>query len=324
MALDSTEQLIKTLADGKFHSGQALGDLLGVSRAAVWKRLQGLSELGLDVQSIKGKGYCLSSPVSLFDKARLHDFVEQQSLSEVVVLGDVDSTNAYLMQQLSQGQPLADGMAVVAEYQSGGRGRRGRQWLSPYGKNLYLSKLVSFERGMSELDGLSLVVGISVVQALAAIGVDEAKLKWPNDVLYHDKKLAGILLEITGDPSGLCQVVIGVGMNINMHDAGGAIDQPWVSLSQVLGECVDKNTVLEQLLLALEGNLAQFKQSGFASFLKTWHEYDAFVGRQVVLHMGQKQLMGEYQGVNDGGELLLEVNGAQQAFNGGEVSLRKQ
>lgn len=313
--------LLQLLADGRFHSGEAIGEVLGVSRAAVWKKLQQLSDLGLQVESVKGRGYCLAEPICLFDEENLQQFAKAQGLPLVHILPEVDSSNAYLLRLLAE-EKVAANTVAVAEWQSAGRGRRGRQWQSPFAKNLYFSQLFCFEQGVSQLDGLSLVVGLSVVDALTGLGC-ECQLKWPNDVLYNNKKLAGILLEMTGDPSGLCYVVAGVGLNVNMKNSGGAIDQAWVSLAQALGEVVDKNKLTTKIMLELQKNIALFKAEGFAAFAQRWHKVDAFLEQQVVLHLGEKQIFATDKGVNEKGELLLDVDGQLQSFNGGEVSLRK-
>ena len=314
-------ELITLLADGNFHSGEVIGELLGVSRAAVWKKLQGLASLGLQIESVKGKGYCLAEPLTMFNKSRLDTFCKKKNLPTINIFDSIDSTNAELLRQLANNQ-AEHGSSVVAEMQKQGRGRRGKVWISPFAKNMYFSTVVSFSSGAANLEGLSLVVGLSLIRVLATLGLPQAKLKWPNDVLVDNKKLAGILLEITGDPTGLCHVVVGVGVNVNMRQTVGQIDQAWTSLCQQLGEVQDKSNLLMHLITELQISLRRFSKQGFKPFLEEWMLHDAFLNRSVVVKVGEQMIFGESLGVNDRGELLLNCQGVIRSFNGGEVSLR--
>lgn len=314
-------ELLALMADGQYHSGEKIGELLGVSRAAVWKQLQKLQALQLQFESVKGRGYRL--------KDRL-DFLSQDAISacmqhkecRVEVHHQLDSTNAYLLRCLQQGG-LARGHCVLAETQTSGRGRRGRPWLSPYGKNLYFSMHWQFEQGMASLDGLSLLVGLSVADALQSRANNTLQLKWPNDVLHDKRKLAGVLLEVTGDPTGLCHVVIGVGVNINWRpDTASGIDQPWTSLSQIGGDWHDRNLVMADILTQLLSRLPVFEREGFAPFVDDWQALDAFAGQEAVVRQGEACTFGIASGVTDKGELCLATDNGVQTFNGGEVSLR--
>ena len=211
-------KLLSLLADGEFHSGDDLGVALGVTRAAVWKQIQRLQEdRGLDIFSVKGKGYRLASPIDLLDSSKIKGNLSASAkllVSDVQVFGSVTSTNDIAMKHAeAQGRP---GYVCVAEQQTAGRGRRGRPWVSPYGTNIYLSLVWDFFDGAAALEGLSLAVGVVVANALKAKGLAGVELKWPNDVLVEGAKLGGILLEMTGDPSGHCQVVLGVGINTSV------------------------------------------------------------------------------------------------------------
>lgn len=314
-------ELVNLLSDGNFHSGEAIGELLGISRAAVWKRLRGLESFDLKIESVKGKGYRLDGPVSLFDEARIAQY-QESSNKKIWVHQNLDSTNAEALRALID-NAVVSGDVIVAERQEAGRGRRGKSWASPFGKNLYCSVVQSFKHGAVVLDGLSLVVGISLAETIRELEID-AQLKWPNDVLCEGRKLAGILLEIHGDPTDACHVVIGVGVNVNMLDAQGAVDQPWASLAQLSKGRVDKTFLLLSFLEKLEHNLKLFSQSGFAYFLSQWQSFDAYENKEVVITLGDKKVFGKYAGVNDKGELRLEIDGVERTFNGGEVSLRKQ
>ena len=209
--------LLKLLKDGRFHSGQALGAALGVSRSAVWKQLQHLeAELGLSIHKVRGRGYQLSAPLALLDPAEIS--AQAPSCNwPVLVYDSIDSTNAEALRAIERGQ--AAPFVVLSERQTAGRGRRGRKWVSPFAENIYYSLVLRIEGGMRQLEGLSLVVGLAVMQTLRELGIAAAGLKWPNDVLVGQKKIAGILLELVGDPADVCHVVLGVGINVNMQSA---------------------------------------------------------------------------------------------------------
>ena len=224
--------LLTLLKDGRFHSGEALGAALGVSRSAVWKQLQHLEvELDLTIHKVRGRGYQLASPLVLLN-------ADEITLSSSICAGSIfisdtiDSTNAEALRLIDAGQ--AAPFLVLSERQTAGRGRRGRKWVSPFAQNLYYSLVLRIDGGMRQLEGLSLVVGLAVMQALRAVGVHGSGLKWPNDVLVGSKKVAGILLELVGDPADVCHVVLGIGINANMQSAA-EVDQQWTSIQLETG-----------------------------------------------------------------------------------------
>ena len=319
--------LLPLLADGEFRSGQDLADALGVSRTAVWKQLNKLArESGLEVESVKGKGYRIRGGVDLLDSevviARL-DAKARGLLSTLQVIESVDSTNAEAMRKAEGGG--ATGLVITAEQQTAGRGRRGRQWVSPFACNLYLSLVWEFNQGAAALEGLSLAVGVAVARALSARGLPPVQLKWPNDVLVDDAKLGGILLEMTGDAAGACQVVIGVGLNVAMPAAlATGIDQDWTDIRTIAAASYPRrNTLLAALLNELLPLAADFESQGFARWRDEWQALDAFAGTPVVLHAGGQEIAGVARGVDQRGALQLETSSGLQTIYGGEISLRK-
>ncbi|TFY93957.1 bifunctional biotin--[acetyl-CoA-carboxylase] ligase/biotin operon repressor BirA [Pseudomonas nabeulensis] len=311
--------LLKLLKDGRFHSGEALGAALGVSRSAVWKQLQHLeAELNLPIHKVRGKGYQLASPlVFLSDEAIA---LEASSLPwPVRVFDTIDSTNAEALRLVDAG--CAAPFLVVAEQQTAGRGRRGRKWVSPFAQNVYYSLVLRIEGGLRQLEGLSLVVGLAVMQALRELGVQGAGLKWPNDVLVADRKIAGILLELVGDPADICHVVIGIGINVNMQKAD-EVDQQWTSVWLETGSAVDRNHLVAQLGVQLQGYLERHKESGFAALQGEWEQNHLWQGRAASLIAGASQIDGEVLGVDCQGALRLSVDGVEKIFSGGELSLR--
>ncbi|MCJ2378850.1 bifunctional biotin--[acetyl-CoA-carboxylase] ligase/biotin operon repressor BirA [Vibrio sp. ZSDZ34] len=309
-------KILKELSQGGFHSGEELGQALGISRAAVSKHIQGIQQWGVDIFRIQGKGYQLAKPLQLLDESVL-----KQTLSAPLeLIPIIDSTNQYLMDQLPE---LQSGSVCVSEYQAKGRGRRGRQWVSPFGANLYLSMYWRLDAGMAAAMGLSLVVGVAIVEALESLGIDGVKLKWPNDLYYDDKKLAGILVEMSGQAGGAAHLVIGMGMNLAMSDTVEGIDQPWTSLSHATSKTIDRNQLVIAFIQAWQNALLDYEMMGLTGFVERWNRHDNFVGRQVKLLMGHRDVEGTLRGIDAQGAVLIETDQGVQAFIGGEISLRK-
>lgn len=318
------DKLLGLLADGQFHSGEELGEHLGISRAAVWKKLKAVEELGLALDSVRGKGYRLGGGVELLDHKKIESFIDPdvRNKSEVHTCVITQSTND-LVRALG---PVSEGVIrfCLAEHQVKGRGRRGRVWSSPFGSTVCLSALWQSGEGTASLEGLSLAVGLAVAKALETLGARELKLKWPNDVLWQGKKLCGVLLEVHGDPTGECEVVIGIGINVRLSDEQlASVGQPAIDLFRVCGRAVSRNAVAGQLINTLTHLLDGFGQGGFKLYREQWYEYDAFHGREVTIMASTRSVTGRYMGVDDQGGLLLETASGLHVFNGGEVSLRQ-
>ena len=313
--------VLRLLSDGEFHSGERIGEALDVSRSAVWKHLQKLSSLGLSVQSVKGKGYCLPGGLDMLDDELIYSGLNHVTINKLErcdVFDQVESTNVSAV-----GFPLASsqkGYACFAEYQRAGKGRRGRQWVSPYGYNIYLSIAWQFEEGAARLEGLSLAVGVVIAQVLQQAGIQGVQLKWPNDILLQQRKLGGVLLEMSGDPSDICKVVVGVGLNVRMPEEV-SIDQPWAALAQQQ-PTVSRNALAAGLLNGLVPMLSDFHSIGFEKYIKQWQNLDAYRGSNVRVSSGQRVVEGVAEGVFANGALRLRVDDEERAIYGGEVSLR--
>ena len=308
--------LISILADGEFHSGEQLGESLGMSRAAINKHIQTLRDWGVDVFTVPGKGYSLPEPIQLLDETFIRREVAQGS---VAVLPVIDSTNQYLLDRLAG---LQSGDACVAEYQQAGRGRRGRKWVSPFGANLYISMYWRLEQGPAAAIGLSLVIGIVMTEVLRDLGADQVRVKWPNDLYLQDRKLAGILVELTGKTGDAAQIVIGAGVNLAMRNAqAGDINQGWINLQEA-GVRIDRNVLAARLITELRSALHCFEQEGLAPFLPRWEVLDNFINRPVKLIIGEKEIFGISRGIDSQGALLLEQDGVVKPWVGGEISLR--
>jgi len=317
--------LLRMLADGEYHSGQDLALALGVSRTAVWKQLNRLGELGLQIDSVRGRGYRVPGGVDLLCAEAVRAGLRPPAaalLSRLEILDDADSTNAHAMRLLEQGGGA--GLVCTAERQTAGRGRRGREWVSPYARNLYLSLVWEFNQGAAALEGMSLAVGVAVARALAACDLPAVRLKWPNDILFDGAKLGGILLEMAGDAAGACQVVVGVGLNVAMPaTAAEAIDQAWTDIATITGgHHPGRNTLLAALLNELLPLVAGFEAQGFRPWREAWQALDAYADAPVVLHTGSQRIAGTARGVDERGALQLETVTGIQAVYGGEISLR--
>lgn len=312
-------KLLALLADGQFHSGEELGDALGVSRAAVWKQLKKLEDLDVPFSSVKGKGYRLHDAIELLDESQIRSCISQR-LDILELLLDVDSTNTYLFNRASD--HMGKRYAVMAEKQNHGRGRRGRQWVSPFGRNIYLSLLVSFSGGMSALEGLSLTTAIAVERALRRLDIQGVGLKWPNDIYADGRKLAGILLEVTGEYNSHCQVVIGIGLNLSMNESEAKdIDQPWVDL-RGLNPNLSRNEVAGVLLDELLTCIDTFQKEGFAPLQEYWSERDIYHESEVSVVSPSQEITGVVKGVNRKGELLLKTSRGMEVISAGELSVR--
>ncbi|OPA97651.1 biotin--[acetyl-CoA-carboxylase] ligase [Pseudomonas fluorescens] len=311
--------LLKLLKDGRFHSGEALGEALGVSRSAVWKQLQLLeAELNLPIHKVRGKGYQLASPLVLLNADEI--VASAPSLTwPIRIFDSIDSTNAEALRLIESGG--AAPFLVLAEQQTAGRGRRGRKWVSPFAQNVYYSLVLRIEGGLRQLEGLSLVVGLAVMQALREAGVQGAALKWPNDVLVGRKKIAGILLELVGDPADICHVVLGIGINVNMQKAD-EVDRQWTAVGLETGCPIDRNYLAARLSLQLRDYLGRHKASGFSALQEEWEQHHLWQGKAVSLIAGASQVDGVVLGVDRQGALRLSVDGVEKVYSGGELSLR--
>ena len=314
-------KLLRLLSDGNFHSGEELGAVTGISRSAVWKYLQRIEDdYSVELHSVRGKGYRLAEPLSLLDSDRISALLSPYGWG-FCFLEEVDSTNAEAMRLLQSG--MAPPFVVLAEAQTEGRGRRGRVWQSPAAQNIYFTLALRVSGGPRALSGLSLAVGLAVREALDRFGVQSCGVKWPNDVYADGQKIAGILLELTGDPADVCHVVIGLGVNVNMCSHGIEVDQSWTSVRQQSGKLADRSELVGNLSEALHHYLKRHAAGGFSSLRSEWEAKNIWHGRRCALSTGSFEVRGSILGVDDQGALRLLVDGkGEQRFCGGELSLR--
>lgn len=319
---DELLPLVDALADGQWHSGETLAQSAGITRAALAKRVQKLGDWGLEVEARTHLGYRLGAPVERLDPRRIRAQLSEPALTrlrKLDVAAVADSTN----QRLLEAPAADDPQALFAEFQSAGRGRRGRAWVSPFGANIYLSLAWSFPAWPSDLTALPLAVGVACARALRAAGCARAGLKWPNDVLVDGRKLAGILIEHRGEAGGNCRAIIGVGVNLRMSEAQAAgVTQPWTSVEAVLGTPPARNDLAAALLSRLVEAAAAFADGGFAPFVAAWRELDLTRDRPVTIQNGDERFDGLARGVDASGALQVETAGTLRRVLAGDVSLR--
>lgn len=317
-------RLVRALANGRFQSGEKLGAALGIGRAAVWKQLRGVEALGLRLQAVRGRGYRLDRPLELLDSDRITSRLSEQTrdaLPNLFRFDETESTSDFLRSRLRSG--ARSGEVCIAEHQTAGRGRRGRSWTSPYGCNLYLSLLWQFAGGPATLGGLSLAAGIAVLDAVRQAGARQAGLKWPNDIYGDGAKLGGVLVELSGEATGPCFAIIGIGVNVDMpQDTAPGLDQPWTDLRTLSGHTVSRNELAADLLNHLVTSLHRYERSGVDAFIEAWQRHDILLGKPVELHFPEETVCGMAGGIDRDGALLVDVQGTMRRVTCGEVSLR--
>ena len=242
-------------------------------------------------------------------------------LSRLDIFESIDSTNTYLLTEAKK--PLgkrASGRVCLAEQQTQGRGRQGKEWFSPYATNIYCSLSWSFPASFTGLSALSLACGVLLIQTLKDLGLEQGLgLKWPNDILFSGRKLAGILLENLVSPQQNW-VVIGIGLNLCLPEEK---NRAWIGLEEALGKSVSRNKLVGLLLDELFMGVSLFAAQGLKPFLPLIREHDLLLQKEVLIHTPAQTVAGLAQGLNEQGELLLlDGEGQQPQFAYGEVSVR--
>lgn len=322
-------RVLALLADGNFASGETLAHEMRITRSAVWKLIGKLRALNIEIEAVSRQGYRLPQPVELYDSKKIQAAVSPgnaDTLQAVHALLTIDSTNRFL----SDAPVLPPGQAsvCVAEVQTAGRGRRGRSWLAPFASGVCLSVAWQFAEAPPTLSALSLAVGVAVVRALRGFGCDTVQLKWPNDLVYQNRKLAGILIDVCGEVSGPVRIVIGLGLNLRLPAATRlALAEQQATLVADLQELLrertpGRNELVGSVVDELINVLRLFEREGFTAFESEWRSYDSLNGAAVRVLSANETINGIARGVAHDGALLVEVNGAVQRFMSGDVSLR--
>ncbi|MFP3014494.1 MAG: bifunctional biotin--[acetyl-CoA-carboxylase] ligase/biotin operon repressor BirA [Arsenophonus sp.] len=310
-------KLIKILCDTSIHSCEQLSESVGIEKSGINKHIYTLRKWGIEVNNISGKDYQFIKKIELLDYERIYSLVKR---GNIIIKPVINSTNQYLLECIDK---LSSGDACIAEYQTAGRGRRGRYWASPFGCNLYLSLYWNLEQGSVAAMGLSLVASIVVAENLNKLsGRNNIKVKWPNDLYLNEKKLAGILIEIISKAGNSAHIIIGIGINISMSsNYKRDINQEWIDFEQT-GIKIERNLVAGHIILALRHELVQFEKYGLFPFIKRWLALDNFLHKKIRLHIGDHLEVGVVKGIGEHGTILLEQNGKIISYIDGEISLR--
>lgn len=324
--LNTIKLLIQILSDGNFHSDLELEKVFNLTRNDILQFINHLNQYGIEVETKIGLGYRIPGGLELINKNFLGEYLNskyQSRLENTVVFDEVSSTNTYLSDLLRDKENKIN--ICFAEYQTAGKGRLGRQWISPYAKNIYLSLLHQFIKQPLELSGLSIAVAVATVKALKLYGLqDEIRLKWPNDIVWQGRKLVGILIELFAKSHNSCNAVIGVGVNVNMSQKqGNKIDQPWCDVAEITNSIPQRNKLagilLDQLLTAID----LFQEYGLQAFIKDWMNFDVCYEKSVKIITPTKVFSGIGMGIDGNGHFLLQdATGKTHTFASGEVSLR--
>ncbi len=334
-------KLLTCLADGLCHNGNDLGVILNMSRTAVWKRITQLIDLGLPIRRIPQRGYCLTMPITLLDAHVIRQQLEINQFNKPIdfhLFASLDSTNR-LLKELPRNTAID---ICCAEMQTEGRGRFGRHWYSPFSENIYCSSRWHFDCDLSRLSGLSLVVSLAILATLENFGISEhIRVKWPNDILWYNKKLCGSLIEVMAESNGSAEVIIGIGLNVNStttgHESHGdpfsdtlktdentsnRPDKPWCSLYDIIGTYTDRNLLIARLIIQLNQFLEKFMLQGFAAFMTKWHSIDYLQGHMITVSSFTGPLRGKANGVNETGQLILiDEDGNTHYLSSGDTSL---
>jgi BirA family biotin operon repressor/biotin-[acetyl-CoA-carboxylase] ligase len=321
--------LLALLADGQMHGGPSLAARLGVSRSAVWKLVGDLRRSGIGIVSVARRGYRIAQPCELLDASAIRRAAEQRGRplpGDLEVLFATGSTNEYLY--AASLPPAGSPRIAFAEIQNAGRGRRGRSWLAPFGSGLTFSVAWSYPDVPAELAALSLALGVQVAETLRAEGAGEAMLKWPNDVVWHDRKIGGLLIQLRLEAGGAASVVVGLGLNLDLPDAvrsslavPGAM--PVADLREALaGRLPGRNALAGRLVAAMCDGLEQFGREGFPPFAVRWQQLDSLSGADVCVTQSTGSTEGRALGVDRDGALRVRTDGRVERYFAGDVSLR--
>lgn len=327
-------KILLLIADGHYHSGQKLADHLSTSRAALNKRIAKINQFLQEstgntyaIQSTTGRGYCFNQP---FDGLSIESIQNQLNFAANIEFYPViDSTNNYLINKKNQFNQFE---ICLAELQTAGRGRstqaRQKSWFSPFGNNIYCSISWQYSGNQNGLLGLSLVAGITVAQTLSDLGCSGVELKWPNDIYINNKKVAGILTEIIGEPNGYCKIILGFGLNVfnkynpaQLAEINQSINQPWTCLSEHVNTQLCRNQLISALLNKFKHNYDDFIANGLALFIDKWQKYDILRNKFISINIAGKIKTGQALGIDNQGALLVDIDGQKQIFHSGEVSV---
>ena len=319
--------LLQLLADGELHSGEDLAARLAISRAAVWKQLQLLGDWGIELQATPGRGYRLRERLDLLDGGAIRKALPQWAagrLRNLEIHEELGSTSDLLV--ALKELPTGRFDACLAEFQSAGRGRRGRRWLASYASGLCLSVNWSFGDAPAALSALSLAVGVAILRALRRLGIHGLALKWPNDIVHGRRKLGGILIDMRAEAAGPAYVVVGAGINVRLPQSLRAellaegIEA--AGLAELLDSPPGRNQLAASLVNEIALALEEFGLRGLSAFMDEWQDADDLIDQPVRVLQGAETVEGLARGIDADGALLVDVHGVRRRILSGEVTVR--
>ena len=322
-------EVFAQLCDGQFHSGENLASALGVTRSAVWKAANALRDLGTPMEAVRNRGYCFPVAGELLVGKRIRDGIARAIRDRVTRLDVMWSTSSTNTQLIERPNPRVGSCeALLAEYQSAGRGRRGRAWLAPPGGAVCMSLSWTFPEVPRDVGALSLAVGVCVLRALESQGISDVRLKWPNDVLVGDRKLGGILIELRAESAGPACAVVGIGLNVALGaplmEKIATTGLQAIDLASVAKKAVSRNALAASLIDCVVRGLVTFEQEGLRPFVDEWRQADALRARPVSVQAGEEKVRGLARGIDLTGALLLETPQGLKKFFSGEVTVRPE
>lgn len=318
--VDPDRMLLHMLGDGRLRSGEDLARGIGMSRAAVWKRIAKLEARGAPLERVRGRGYRLRQAVELLDQDRISRTLraDVRALLRIAVPFATDSTNRRLLEAAE-----CHGAVLVAEYQDSGRGRRGNTWISPVASGICLSLGWRFDTVPAGSAAISILAGAAVARALHRAGARDVALKWPNDLVCGGGKVGGLLIESRAQFGGAMELVIGVGINVRLpaelHVTG---DNRPVDLVACGAGMPSRNELAAFLLEELVDMLHALGAGSTTDHLRYWRDHDAGIGHEAELRLGTEVIRGRVLGISDSGLLRLASAGTEREFASGELSLR--
>jgi BirA family transcriptional regulator, biotin operon repressor / biotin---[acetyl-CoA-carboxylase] ligase len=313
---------LSLLADGQFHSETEISHFLGLPSSILSETLIKLLESGINLEKQDNKGYRIPGGLELLNEKLIFNELgpANQLLNRLEILTSIDSTNNYLLAKTEN----IETAAVFAERQTAGRGQFNRAWISEsLGKNIALSISYHLPNKPNKLTGLSLIVGLAVVQALEEYGLKGIKLKWPNDIVYQDKKLAGILIEARLSKPGFYRIVTGIGLNIytpttNPH----IIKRSITDICSIQNLPPQRNRLAGLLLKKILITLAEFRSKGFPAFIMSLEKLDSLKGKFIQIQTASNLLEGIANGINSQGQLRIDIDGKPCYYSSGEIRIQ--
>lgn len=323
--MNLAQAILTKLSNGELYSGQVLADELGVTRTAVWKVIQQLRNQGVDIEIQARQGYRLAKPVELLNEKKIRSDLQPvvaNLISQIEVFQTIPSTNQHLVANFHQ---FPSGAICLSEQQTQGRGRRGRGWLSPFASGIYLSILWHFDVDISSLQGLSLAIGVAVIHALQRYGIQGVELKWPNDLFYQSKKLAGILLEAHASVNSHYSIVVGIGLNCRLpQEVIDEVERPVIDLETILQNPLGRNHLIALILNEMVPILRDFPKTGLEPYIPEWQRYDVLQNQQVQIELPSGTMQGKVLGVDRFGNLKMQFDdGREQVFSSAEITIRR-